>query len=611
MTATAPAAPSLTYLNAFARVISRLAEPGHERVLALLPAQLCSEFSAGRAELWLWDDSSASAYLTESAGVDIAHRRQFLAAGADPLALTAGERAPRENLSLQTCGADHEPLLRAGLTHASVYPLAAGPRVLGSLIVYTSQLVASDLLQWWRMYAEIAAVALEKAVETEQSQKTINQLGLLFEATRLLNSTLDLSELLDLILRIARSETHADRGSVFLVDARNKELWSIVASGLDHQEIRLPFGTGIAGRVAESGEIINVADAYELDFFDRSFDRKFAYRTRSLLCLPIRHHTGAIVGVIQLLNKLPDTAAADAAHTAVPPRFTAEDADFLTKLSGHMAMALENARLHREALERQRLERDLALARSIQHSLLPAAPPVIPGYDLAVLNKPCPECGGDYYDFLSLGPQTLLLVIADVEGKGVSSALVMSNVQATLRALVMHLHSLEVLALSLNEMICNDTRSHKYLSMFLGLVDTRRNALQYINAGHCPPLLINGETGEYRTLSEGGTLIGLFPNSEYTRGGVRMRAGDILVLCTDGVLEATNPAEQEYGHERLAACVARHRAEPAQSIVNAVLEEVNTFACGSPAQDDKVLMVLKITKDAAPQIAQAGLSSEQ
>src|SRR5207244_8077577 len=138
-----------------------------------------------------------------------------------------------------------------------------------------------------------------------------------------------------------------------------------------------------------------------------------------------KHRDGHIVGVIQLLNKFETN------------KFTSEDEDFLMKLSGHMAMALENARLHREIVEKQRLEKEMALARGIQRGLLPDAPPIVPGFEISVINEPCFEVGGDYYDFLKLGPQTLLLVIADVEGKGVSSALVMSTLQATLRALVL------------------------------------------------------------------------------------------------------------------------------------------------------------------------------
>ncbi len=137
-------------------------------------------------------------------------------------------------------------------------------------------------------------------------------------------------------------------------------------------------------------------------------------------------------------------------------------------------MALENAQMHRDTMEKQRMERELSLARSIQHRLLPEAPPVVPGYDIAVLSDFCFDVAADYYDFINLGPQSLLLVSAEVEGKGVSSALIMANLQATLRALVMHLHSLEVLAFSLNEMLYTYTKAGKHLSVFLGLVDTTK-----------------------------------------------------------------------------------------------------------------------------------------
>jgi len=291
------------------------------------------------------------------------------------------------------------------------------------------------------------------------------------------------------------------------------------------------------------------------------------------------------VGVIQLLNQ------------QISGRFSKEDEEFLAKLSGHMAMALENARMHRDALEEQRLTRELEMARGIQRSLLPEAPPVIPGYDLAVASEPCAEAGGDYYDFLTLGPQTMLLVLADVEGKGVSSALAMSNLQASLRALVMHLHSLEVVMLSLNEMILNDSRSKKFLSIFLGLVDTRRNVLHFINAGHVPPLLINGETGQSSKLAAGGLAVGLLPGVEYAKGTAKLETGDVLVCCSDGVVDATNSEGEAFGAERLAACVAGHHEKRAQAIIESVQEELERFAAGGTHVDDKVLVVLKVTKE--------------
>lgn len=572
-------------LEALARLVTFFSTHPDEEILQYIPEFLVLEFQADRAELWLWDDTSNSLYLIYGSGRPAQHRRDYVPAGEGAHGKAAEARKAIENISLASFSGDDQEFARKHhLNYISCYPLVSQGNLRGLLAVYSEMSMVEPVPALWRAYAEICAIKITDVLDSQEKQKQITQLSLLFEATRLLNSTLDLAELLELILKIARQEVKADRGSVFLVDNKHKELWSIVAFGLDHQEIRMPWGKGIAGRIAEGGEIINVEDAYKLTYFEPSFDQRFNYHTRSLLGMPIRHHTGEVVGVIQLLNK------------TTGPRFTPEDEDFLSKLSGHMAMALENARLHRESLEKQRMEKELALARGIQRSLLPDEPPVVPGFELAVANEPCFEVGGDYYDFLHLGPQSLLLVIADVEGKGVSSALVMSNLQATLRALVMHLHSLEVLALSLNEMIYNDTKSEKYLSCFLGLVDTRRNGLHYINAGHVPPILVDGATGAYTLLEEGGTVVGLFPKTDYTRGTAQLKTGDILVCCTDGILEACNEGDEEYGTDKLAASVIKHREKTAQGIIEAVLAEVNQW-CNGVQADDKVLMVMKVNSD--------------
>ena len=572
------------YLNALANAIAHFGQNQPlEEMLADITSLLVNAFEAQRAELWLWDETSSTGYLTNASGIEGTHHHDYIEISKGPLGKAIEHRKPFNNLPLT--GNDRLDFTSAQrLEFVSVYPLVVSGRPIAVLALYTREQANDTTIKWWSMYAEVAGIAAQRQLAAAESKKQIQQLSLLFEATRLLNSTLDLAELLDLILRIAKTEVKADRGTVFLLDSENKVLWSIVAQGLESAEIRVPCDRGVVGHVATTGAPVNVEDAYTLEYFDRSFDQKFNFRTKSLLCLPIRHRSNEIVGVIQLLNSTTGS-------------FSAEDQEFLEKLSGHMAMALENARLHREALEKQRMERDLAVARQIQQSLLPQTPPVVHGYDIYVKNEPCFECGGDYYDFLSLGPSTLLAVIADVEGKGVASALVMSNLQATLRALSMHLHSLEVLMLSLNEMMYNDTKSEKYLSCFLGLVDTKRNGLHYINAGHCPPILVSGADGSFQKLEKGGTVVGLFPDVEYERGSLQMNPGDILVLSTDGITEACNINEDEFEAEGLAAAVARHRTKSAKEIVSLVLAEVNEFARGGPHVDDKVLMVLKITND--------------
>jgi len=416
--------------------------------------------------------------------------------------------------------------------------------------------------------------------QLEQQQQTIDRLSFLVEANKVLNSTLDLPELIGIILNLATRNTGADRGTVFLIDREKKELWSLVAQGLEQREIRLPMGKGIAGAVAESGEEVNLTDAYADARFDREFDLRFGYRTRSLLCVPIQDRDGKIVGVLQLLNK------ADGG-------FTRDDLEFLASLSVHFAVALENARLHRESLERQKMERELTLARGIQQALLPEAPPVVEGLEIAVRHDSSLQVGGDYYDFLRLSEDNLLVVVADVEGKGVASALIMSNLQATLRAVVSHVHSLEGIMFTLNESILASARSRKFLTIFLGLIHLPTRALHYVNAGHVPPAVVRAE-GDPVTLGAGGLPIGLFPQSRYTRGSLELKAGDVLLACTDGITEADNAAGDQFESEGMVKVAQAQRGGAAQKIVDTVCAEVTEFHREGIHHDDRVMMAIKV-----------------
>ncbi|HYL91661.1 MAG TPA: GAF domain-containing protein, partial [Alphaproteobacteria bacterium] len=459
-----------SYATEFTAAVATFARAGGD-VPARIPEMLVNDFDAARAELWLWDQQSDCFYLTHTAGQEARHHLDYASAGTGAIGKFASSKSAAENVPLSSFGDDSPQFADAGgLGFVCAYPLVAAEQLSGVLVAYSAAEVPQDLLVIWRLYAGLSAVKLNDVLAAKEKDRRINQLSLMFEATRMLNSTLDLAELLELILKIASTELKADRGSVFLVDQKRNELWSIVASGLDRQEIRVPIGGGVAGRVASTGEVVNVNDAYTLSYFDPSFDLRFNYKTKSLLCVPIRHQVGGIVGVIQLLN-------------AESGSFSAEDVAFLIELSGHIAMALENVRLHRDSIDKHLLERELSLARGIQRKLLPNAPPIVPGYEIAALRDFCYDVAGDYYDFLNLGPQSLLIVCAEVEGRGIASALLMAKLQATLQALVINLHSLEVLALSLNELLYQDTHAGKQLSLFMGLVDTRRNVLHYINAG--------------------------------------------------------------------------------------------------------------------------------
>jgi len=430
------------------------------------------------------------------------------------------------------------------------------------------------------LLGRFAALALALA----ERRGTMEELSSIVEATKRLNSTLDLGELIHIILQIATRQTGAARGTVFLVDSEKSEIWSLVGLGLEQQVIRLPSDRGIAGWVAHNGRSVRLENAYEDPRFEPDVDRRLGFTTRRLLCLPIQNEAGAIVGVLQLLNK--------------EEPFTTEDEAFLDALSAHVAIALEKAQLHRERLEKEKLERDLALAREIQAGLLPDAPPVVHGIEIAVSHRPSQMVGGDYYDFVRLPPEEkggLLIVVADVEGKGAASALVMANVQATLHALADQPAPLEKLPATINQKMIaagSGGRRTKYLSMFLASVDESGRKLRYVNAGHVPPAVIRAD-GSCEWLTEGGMVVGLLPEQEYLSGELVLGKDDLLVACTDGITEAMDTGGNEFGRPRLAELVARLRALAPQEILDGVLEAVDAHARGGAYEDDRILMVVK------------------
>ena len=434
------------------------------------------------------------------------------------------------------------------------------------------------------LLARFAGVVLALA----ERRGAMEELSSIVEATKRLNSTLDLGELIHIILQIATRQTGAERGTVFLVDSERGEIWSLVGLGLEQQVIRLPLERGIAGWVAREGKAVRLDDAYTDSRFEPEVDRRLGFRTRQLLCLPIRNEAGAVIGVLQLLNK--------------PEAFTEEDEAFLDALSSHVALALERAQFHRERVEKEKMERDLALAREIQAGLLPEAPPQWKGIEIVVTHRASQMVGGDYYDFLPVSGEktdSLLLVVADVEGKGAASALVMANVQATLHALADHVEPLEELPATINNKLLGASRASaacgrttKYLSMFLALVEDKGRRLRYVNAGHVPPAVIRAD-GRLEWLEEGGMVVGLLPEATYECGVVELGPGDLLVACTDGITEAMDAAGNEFGRPRLAALVKENRTRKPEEILRLVIDEVEKHSRGGMYEDDRILLLMK------------------
>lgn len=272
--------------------------------------------------------------------------------------------------------------------------------------------------------------------------------------------------------------------------------------------------------------------------------------------------------------------------------YTDGDFNFLQSLGNLALLSVQKTYLLKERIENERLEEELTIARTIQRKLLPDPIPTVAGLQIAATNVSSYQVGGDYFDVISKENGTYV-AIADVTGKGIPASLLMANLQAMLHVLTPVQGSLSEATGKINDIIYKNTPSDKFISFFWGRYDHEAKKLLYANAGHNPPMLLRAGSQNPDLLSEGGVLLGAMPTMlAYATGEVELQKGDVVVLYTDGVSEALNEVEEEYGEERLEACLVKNANLNAHGIMNAVLDDVKAFTAGQYS-DDITMVVLK------------------
>ena len=272
--------------------------------------------------------------------------------------------------------------------------------------------------------------------------------------------------------------------------------------------------------------------------------------------------------------------------------FLAPDRRTLALFANQAAIALENARLHREALERERLEREMQVAAEIQRQILPKGAPAVPGYQLVGWNLPARQVGGDYYDLLALPDGRVELVVGDVSGKGIPAALMVSTLHSALRLLLDHAGFGPSLLERLNRHILESSAANKFITMLIAELEPSTGILRYLNAGHNPGFLLRA-SGRVEELSSGGIPLGLLPNSRYQPREVVVEPGDFVCLYSDGITEAESITEEEFGTERLIGILREHAGKPLQVVLEEIQTAVSRFALGKPQYDDQTLVLLR------------------
>jgi len=417
----------------------------------------------------------------------------------------------------------------------------------------------------------------------EKMRERLENLKECFRVSELINSSLQLDQVLENIMTISRSILKADACSLMLVDEKTGDLVFEVAQGPVSNKLkpglRVRRGEGIAGHVYETGEPLLIESAYSDSRFNREFDRMTGYRTQTILCVPLKIKE-RVIGVSQVINKLDGS------------NFNEEDKETLSLLCANAGIAIENARLHHEILRKQQIEKDLAFATNIQLSFLPQEMPRLPGFAFGAQYQAAQEIGGDFYDFIPLSDNRIGILIGDVSGKGVASALFMAKFTTDFRLLVIREEDPERLIGGINERVCAQSCRGMFVSLLYMVLKKNSGEAVYVNAGHLPPIIWNRPEARYAALrGSGGPPLGIVPDQCYASQAISLSCGDCILLATDGLIEAKDDKGRRYGWDRLEDCL-RSGGSDVESVKSRLSFSLSQFVGECPQADDTTVVLV-------------------
>lgn len=276
--------------------------------------------------------------------------------------------------------------------------------------------------------------------------------------------------------------------------------------------------------------------------------------------------------------------------------FNKDDIRLLSIVGSLSAQIIEHARLYQAEIAHEKMKEELKLAAIIQKELQPTRSPVIKGYDIAGKSKSAEEVGGDYFDFIEIGLNKIVVGVGDISGKGVPASLLMANLQATFRTLAFENHDCSGIMRRANRLLYKSTASEKYATFFISIIDFLDNSLCYSCAGHNPALFFPADLDNPILLNQGGVPLGLYEKSDYVEGRVAFSKDDLMVIYSDGVTEAMN-AEDEFGLNRLIDLVIKNRGKSAKELTDTIISAIDAFIEWAPLRDDVTLVVVKKTAE--------------
>jgi len=410
----------------------------------------------------------------------------------------------------------------------------------------------------------------QTTVVSKGGEKT-SAMQALIQAGRVLLENRPLSELFPLILDLAVQAVGAQRGALMSLEGDQLTLRA-------HKGEGFRISSYVRDQVIKEKASILVRDA-QLDAAFKDRMSIVEQKVHTMMAAPLQTEE-RIMGLIYVDSPF------------ILREFTRDDLSLLTVMANTAAIRIENARLAEIEEADRRIQRDLSQAAEIQRGALPSAPPRVAGADLAGFNAPCRTVGGDYYDYFVYPDGRTGLALGDVSGKGMQASLMMMALHARVQVLASDPTDLAAFMTRLNKSTCANCPSNRFITFFFCVLDAATGEVAYANAGHNPPVLMRA-SGEAHMVEGGGPVLGLLSMAPYQEMRLRLEPGDLLAIYSDGVTEATNTSEEEFGEERLLEVLRTNRAEPAGNIVQAVRTALAAFTAKAPQADDITLVIAK------------------
>ncbi len=428
---------------------------------------------------------------------------------------------------------------------------------------------------------EIENNLINKLTEENRRLKiAIEELSALNDVATAITSNQSVEDVIDLIVRKCIKHLKVQQAVVMLLDEKDQvNPFHTMIRKQDSISSFMPFrlDAQLTGWMLKNRSPLLVNNFKEDNRFKYIVKEEFPINT--LLSVPMLLKN-KMVGLLTVFNKHSDTG------------FTIEDQRLLSILSAQSAHIIENARLYEREQALIRLQEEMRLANDIQVNLLPKENAKIPGYQIAGKSIPAKDVGGDYYDFIPMKDDHLAFCLGDISGKGIPAALLMANLQASLRGqTLMDIQCKDCVAFT-NNLLFNSTDNNKYATLFYGVLYSSENKITFCNAGHNEPILIDHK-GEVARLKEGGMIVGILPEVAYEEKTIDFPPDTILVVYSDGITEAMNINEEEFGEERLIDLIKKNRTLPASELIDLIIKIVNEHAGNVDQMDDMTLVIIK------------------